>query len=377
MRAIILSGGWGTRLRPLTCTIPKTLIPVGNVPIIERQMLSLREAGIEEIILAVSVMSDYLKDYFQSGEKLSLKISYTNEQSPMGTGGALKLAEPLLNDDNFIFLNGDVVFNFEFTKLIEAHKNYNAMGTIASKVVNDPSRYGVIIADEESNRIEEFLEKEQYKPPENEKRPMPINAGAYVLEPEIFSYIKPRKRISLERAIFPILVNESKLYQFPIPGIWKDVGTPSALLKGNILLMEDILKNKGSPAQNIIDESADIHPSVEIRPPITVGKNVVIKQGCTIGPNVVIGNNVYIEKNCSIKESLLYEEVYVSKNSSVERAIISDNCLLRKDSVLQGNKDQLVILASYVQVREGLRLIAPSDRPISVCHHEVVKENLS
>ncbi|TFF97726.1 MAG: NDP-sugar synthase [Promethearchaeota archaeon] len=375
MRAIILSGGWGTRLRPLTCTIPKTLIPVGNTPIIERQMLNLKEAGIKEIVLAVSVMGEYLKNYFGDGHNLGLKISYTNEQSPMGTGGALKLAEPLLKDDNFIFLNGDVVFNFQFTKLIKSHQNYKGIGTIASKVVDDPSRYGVIIENKETHQIESFLEKEQYNPPPNERKPMPINAGAYVLEPKIFSYIKPRKKISLEREIFPKLVKEKQLYHFPIPGIWKDIGTPSALLEGNILLMEDILKTKGDEKENLVDESADIHPSVKINPPITVGKNTVIKRDCTIGPNAIIGDNVLIEKSCNIRDALLYQEVYVSKDSTIERAIISDNCLLRKNTLLQGNQNQLVILASYVRVNNDLQLIAPKDRPITVCHHEVVKES--
>lgn len=349
---------------------------MGNTPIIKRQMLMLKEAGIKEIVLAVSVMADYLKNYFGDGEDLGLKISYTNEQSPMGTGGALKLAEPMLKDDNFIFLNGDVIFNFPFNKLIEAHQQHKGIGTIASKVVSDPSRYGVIIDNEETHEIKSFLEKEQYKPAPDEKKPMPINAGAYLLEPEVFSYIKPRKKISLEREIFPILVEEKKLFHYPIPGIWKDVGTPSALLEGNILLMKDILRTNDSGETNIIDETADIHPSVNINPPITVGKNTVIKKNCTIGPNVVIGDNVLIERGCNISEALLYHEVYVSKSSTVKRSIISDNSLLREETLLQGNENQLVILASYVQVKKGLQLIAPPERPITVCHHEVVKENL-
>lgn len=339
-------------------------------------MLMLKEAGITEIVLAVSVMADYLKNYFGDGEDLGLKISYTNEQSPMGTGGALKLAEPLLEDDNFIFLNGDVVFNFQFKKLIKAHQQHNGIGTIASKIVSDPSRYGVIIDIEETHEITSFLEKEQYNPAPDEKKPMPINAGAYLLEPEVFSYIKPQKKISLEREIFPKLVKQKKLFHYPIPGIWKDIGTPSGLLEGNILLMKDILKGKEGEEKNLIDETADVHPSVKINPPVTVGKNTVIKRNCTIGPNVVIGDNVLIEKDCSIKESLLYHEVYVSKNSTIKRAIISDNSLLKKNTLLQGNKKKLVILASYVQVNEGLQLIAPSERDLTVCHHEKIKENL-
>jgi len=128
-KGIILSGGWGTRLRPLTCTIPKTLIPVVNKPVIERQMLLLKTAGVKEIILAVSVMGDTLKNYFKEGEKLGIKIYYTDEKNPMGTAGAIKLAEDYLNDDNFFMLNGDVILNFDFNNMVTFHEENNGIGT--------------------------------------------------------------------------------------------------------------------------------------------------------------------------------------------------------------------------------------------------------
>ena len=113
-KGIILSGGWGTRLRPLSCTIPKSLMPVVNKPVIERQILLLKSAGVEEIVLAVSVMSDVIKNYFKDGKKLGVKILYTDEKHPLGTAGAIKLAEEFLKDDNFFMLNGDVIINFDF-----------------------------------------------------------------------------------------------------------------------------------------------------------------------------------------------------------------------------------------------------------------------
>ncbi|MFW9900521.1 MAG: NDP-sugar synthase, partial [Candidatus Thorarchaeota archaeon] len=229
-RAIILSGGWGTRLRPLTCTIPKSLIPVVNKPVIERQILLLKSAGIKEIVLAVSVMSDILRNYFGDGEKLGINIRYTDERHPLGTAGAIKLAEDHLKDENFFMINGDVILNFDFKEILQAHDNYKGTGLIASKIVPDPSRYGVLIIDEETNKISKFLEKTEYTPPEGQNIPMPINAGVYLLEPEIFSYIEPEKRTSIEREVFPILAREGKLYHYPIPGIWKDIGKPEELL---------------------------------------------------------------------------------------------------------------------------------------------------
>ena len=152
-RAVILSGGWGTRLRPLTCTIPKTLIPVVNKPVIEHQILLLKSAGINEVILAVSVMSETLRNYFGNGEKLGIDIKYTDEKHPLGTAGAIKLAEDYLKDEDFFMLNGDVILNFNFKEIIQAHESYKGIGIIANKIVPDPSRYGVLIIDENTNKV--------------------------------------------------------------------------------------------------------------------------------------------------------------------------------------------------------------------------------
>ncbi len=375
-RAIILSGGWGTRLRPLTCTIPKTLIPVLNTPVIEREILMLKKAGVEEIVLAVSVMSRELKNYFQNGEKWDVKIEYTNEQSPMGTAGALKLAESFLKDDNFFMLNGDVILNFNFKEMLTTHNKYGGIGTIASRLVSNPARYGVLIIKEETQKIEKFLEKEKYALTGDNRDKMPVNAGVYILEPEIFSFIEPKKKISIEKDTFPKVAQTGKLYHYSISGIWKDIGKPYELLNGNILLMKDILKQSDSNEENLIKESADIHPSAKINPPVCIGENVIINKDCIIGPNVVIGNDVYIEQNCEIKESLIYQESYFSQNSKIEKAILSDNCHIRKDVILKGIGKNLIILASYVEVENEIKLIAPSTHSITVCHHEKVKNNI-
>lgn len=374
-KGIILSGGWGTRLRPLTCTLPKTLMPVVNKPVIERQMLLLKNAGVKEIVLAVSIMAKDLKDYFKNGEKLGIQIHYTNEKHPMGTAGAIKLAEDYLKDDNFFMLNGDVILNFDFNEMLKNHYNFKGTGTIASKIVNNPSKYGVLIVDEKSNQINKFLEKAKYHPPEEKQVPMLINAGVYILEPSIFSYIDPNKKVSIETDVFPNIANEGKLYHYPISGVWKDIGKPEELLDGNILLMKDLLKNLKEKKENLIDESVKIEGNILIYPPVTIGENVKIGYNCIIGPNVVIGNNVNIDENTEIKESLIYSENLISKNVKIERSIVSDNCHIHDGAVLQGNENGLVILSSYVEVLENIRIITETINSISVCHHEEVKEN--
>jgi len=376
-KGIILSGGWGTRLRPLTCTLPKTLIPVVNKPVIERQVLLLKSAGIRDIILAVSVMSDILRNYFKNGEKLGLNIHYTDEKYPLGTAGAIKLAEDYLKDDNFFMLNGDVIINFNFEEMIKAHKYHKGTGLIASKIVEDPSRYGVLIVNEKDNKILKFLEKSAYNPPEGINIPMPINAGVYLLEPDIFQYIKPKSKVSIELETFPILASEEKLYHYSIPGIWKDIGKPEELLEGNIQLMNDLLKNQKDKKENLIDESLDIEGKAIIYPPITIGENVVIKKNCKIGPNVIIGNDVYIGANAEIKETLIYNEAYISENTKCEKAIIADNCLLHDGVQLIGNNQNLVILSSFVEVLDNVKLIASFNSSLTVCHHDIVRLDVS
>ncbi len=375
-KGIILSGGWGTRLRPLTCTIPKSLIPIVNKPVIERQILSLKSAGVREIVLAVSVMSDVVKNYFGDGKRLGVKIHYTNEKYPMGTAGAIRLAEDYLKDDNFFMLNGDIIMNFDFSDMLKSHNKYKGVGTIASKILEDPSRYGVLIVNNETNQLCKFLEKEEYMPPEGKIVPMPINAGVYILEPAIFSYIKPNKKVSIERNVFPRVAEENKLYHYPISGIWKDIGKPLDLLQANILLMEEILQNLKGEVKNLIDESVEIDPSTKICSPCTIGENVVIRKDCSIGPNVIIGDNVFIDENTEIKNSLIYNESYFSKNVKISNAIISDNCMIEKNVEILGDTENLVILSSFVKVLKNIKLISKNHQPISYCHHEEVKENI-
>ncbi|KKM86397.1 hypothetical protein LCGC14_1279430 [marine sediment metagenome] len=375
-KGIILSGGWGTRLRPLTCTIPKTLIPIVNKPVIERQLLLLKSAGIKEVVLAVSVMGDVIKNYFKDGKKLGLKIHYTDERFPLGTAGAIKLAEDLLKGEDFFMLNGDVILNFDFKEMIKAHKKYGGIGLIASKLVSDPSRYGVLIVDDDSNKILKFLEKSEFKPLEGKSILTPINAGVYLLEPEIFQYIEPEIKFSIEREVFPILTSEERLYYHPISGIWKDIGKPEELLEGNILLMNDILRNLEVQKENLIFDNLDVEGKVIINPPVTIGENVVIRKNCQIGPNAIIGDNVYIDVNAEIKDAVIYNEVYISKNVKLEKVIISDNCLIHDGAKLIGNNQNLVLLSSHVEVLEDVNLIAPTNNSISICHHEVVKEYL-
>ena len=207
---------------------------------------------------------------------------------------------------------------------------------------------------------------------------MPINAGVYILEPQVFDYIESNKNVSIERDVFPKIAEEKKLYTYEISGIWKDIGMPHELLRANIMYLKDYLKKIGGNQENLLDDTLDIEGRALLYPPVAIGKNVVIRKDCIIGPNVIIGDNVYIGEGTTIKDSLIYNETYISKNVTLENTIISDNCLIGNGVVAEGHDTALVILSSYVEVLDHLRLIAPLDSSISmtVCHHEVVKKSL-
>ncbi len=206
---------------------------------------------------------------------------------------------------------------------------------------------------------------------------MPVNAGVYLLEPKIFQYITPNKKISIEKEIFPKLLQEEILYNYPIPGIWKDIGKPEELLEGNILLMNDLIKKAKDGKKNLISNTIDIEGKVSINSPVVIGENVVIRRNCEIGPNVIIGDNVYIDANSKLKESLIYNEVYVNKNVKIENAIISDNCVIHDNVELKGRGQNLVILSSSVEVLDNIRLITPSNSSLTVCHHDIVRLDVS
>ncbi|MFW9825130.1 MAG: hypothetical protein ACFFE4_19470, partial [Candidatus Thorarchaeota archaeon] len=184
------------------------------------------------------------------------------------------------------------------------------------------------------------------------------------------------KKVSIERDVFPKLASKGELYYYPIPGIWKDIGKPEELLEGNIEFMLETLHSLKGSKKNLISDTLDIEGKALIYPPVAIGENVTIRKQCEIGPNVIIGDNVYIGENTKIKETLIYNKTYISSNVYIEKAIISDNCLIQNDVELKGKDQNLIILASYVQVLKNVKISAPVNSSMTVCHHETVSPDL-
>jgi len=233
--ALILCGGLGTRLRPLTFVTPKPMLPIGNQPLLEYQINYLKKYEFDRIVLAVGYLQEQIVRYFLDGQKFGVKIAYSFEKDPLDTGGAVKNAEDLLNSD-FIAMNSDVLFDsLDLDRLFEFHKSREAVATVALVKTNDTSRFGVVKL-EADDALTEFIEK----PRRPIGEPGWINAGVYAFSTKIFDYVKPEQRVSLEKNVFPKLAKERRVYGFKYEGYWSDMGTQEDYIE----VVRDILTGK-------------------------------------------------------------------------------------------------------------------------------------
>merc|ERR1712137_573735 len=294
MKALILVGGFGTRLRPLTLTVPKPIVEFANKAMVLHQIQALVKVGVTEVILAVNyqpqVMSSFLEKY---EEALNVKISYSHETEPLGTAGPLALAREHLQDgDPFFVLNSDVICSFPFTKLLEFHKSHGGEGTIMVTQVEEPSKYGVVVFDSETGKIARFVEKPQIFVGNK------INAGIYIFNPSILDRIE-LKPTSIEKEIFPRMADDGQLFAQTLQGFWMDVGQPKDFLAGMKLYLQHLKQT---------DRSLLVQPTGPgIIPPVMIDSSAQIGNACIIGPNVTIGPNCLIEDGVRLSNASILE----------------------------------------------------------------------
>lgn len=352
MKAVILVGGLGTRLRPLTCNTPKPMIPLVNQPFIEMMLLRLREQGIDEVILAVQYLADRFRAVLGDGSRLGLKLHIVEEPEPRGTAGAVKNVEDLLDSTTFIF-NGDVMTDLDLQDMLRFHREKGSAVTIALTPVDDPTQFGLVETDS-TGQIKRFLEK----PRVEDITTNMINAGTYIIEPEVFRYVPPTQHYMFERGLFPVLLQTGDpMFGYPSRAYWTDIGKPQTYLD----VHHDILIGKVHytfRGQQIADrvwleDGAAIHPSAQIVGPVVLGHGVVIEKNasiigptvigarCTIGPDVSIEGSVLWEDNQIAEGSLLRSCVLGNGNRIGERnhitdgAIIGDECKIGAENRLE------------------------------------------
>ena len=346
MKAVILVGGQATRLLPLTCNTPKALIPVLNIPFLEHVIHHLSEHRIKDIILTQGHLARSIESYLGDGSQLGVKLNYVVEDAPLGTAGAVKNAERYL-DETFLALNGDIFTDLDITALIDFHQERKAKATIALTPVDDPTSYGLIETGTEG-RITRFLEK----PKRSQITTNMINAGTYALEPEVLAQIPPQTKVSIEREVFPLLIEQGKpVYAYPSSAYWMDTGTPGKYLQLHQDLLNGESSQYASPGEMVIGEQSHIHPTAQIKGPVMIGSNCTIGRRVRLTGPVVIGAGCTILEDAVIEESIIWWNTRLGKQVNIRNSIIANNCCLNAENTIENS-----VLGDNVTVASGCKL---------------------
>jgi NDP-sugar pyrophosphorylase family protein len=327
MKGLILAGGKGTRLRPLTLNTPKPIVPVANAPFLLYQLDLMTSAGISDVILSLSYQPRKIEDLLQDGADYGVSIRYAVEGSPLGTGGAFKNAEEFIDSTTVVF-NGDVLTGLDLPSVIRRHRECGAVATLVLTPVDNPSAYGLVETDKDGT-VRRFIEK----PSPDEVTCNTINAGVYVLEPSVLRYMPKNEPYSFERGLFPTLLErKERVVSVILDKYWIDIGTPKKYLE----VHHDILAGKFSSKRvpvSAMDRSA-LPADVSIDTRSIIDTDVTIRSGVRI-ENSVIGRNCKIEEGAQIIDSVIWAGNTVDAGSRVEGAILGKGCYVGRSVTLR------------------------------------------
>lgn len=326
MRALILVGGFGTRLRPLTLSTPKPLVPFCNKPMIIHQVIALKEAGVTDIILAVAYRPDLMKEEMDAWAKeLGVTFVFSHEKEPLGTAGPLALArEELMKDDKpFFVLNSDVTCCFPLKELLAFHNKHGGEGTILATKVEDPSKYGVIVYDETTGKINRFVEKPKTFVGNK------INAGIYVLSKSVLNRI-PLAKTSIETQVFPAIANDEKLYCMELPGFWMDIGQPHDYIAGLSKKLDSIATTGGSTSipQTLVSAEDAKKKGFTVIGNVLIDPTSEIGAGAVLGPDVTIGANCVIGASARIINSAVFDGTAIGQGTYINTSIVGWKCVV-------------------------------------------------
>lgn len=323
MQALLLAGGLGTRLRPLTDHLPKPMALVGNKPWLEHLILQYKEQGVRRFVIAVKHYADRIQSAFGDGARLGVSIRYSLETELLGTAGAIKNAEDLL-EDCFLVVNADIISDCRIEPLLQFHRRHGGAVTIGLIEVDDPSHYGVVEL-EDNGRIMRFVEK-----PKREEAPSNlVNAGVYVMDKRALAAIPKGREVSIERETFPQLVEQNEVYGHAIRGYWMDMGTKDRyravhwdLLSGRLNLP---LSGREHDKGIRIGKGCSIAKGVLLVPPVLIGDQVTIGDRSIIGPNAVIGDGCVIGSNVRCAETIMWDRCVVQDATHLHNCIFGSN----------------------------------------------------
>ncbi len=337
MRAVLMAGGSGTRLRPLTCDMPKPMVPILNRPIAEHIINLLKRHNITEIITTLHYLPDVMKEYFHDGKQFGVQMTYAiEEDQPLGTAGCVKNIAELLNN-TFLVISGDSITDFDLTSAIKFHKEKKAKATLILTRVPNPVEFGVVITDKDQ-RICRFLEK----PSTSEIFSDTVNTGTYILEPEILNYLPANEEKDFSTDLFPLLLkNGEAMYGYVAEGYWCDVGHLDAYREAQYDALECKVKLEFAYAEKEprlwIGKDTYIDPSVKIEPPVVIGSNCRIGARTNIEAGTIIGDNVTIGADADLKRPIIWNGAMIGDEAHLSACVISRGSRVdRRGIVLEG-----------------------------------------
>jgi mannose-1-phosphate guanylyltransferase len=328
MRAILLAGGKGTRLRPLTLHTPKPVVPIFDRPFLRYQIDLLRQVPeIDDIVLSLNYQPEKIEEVFGDGSDLGIKLSYVVEPFPLGTGGAIKFAAGEYRDGPLVVFNGDVFTAVDLAAVIALHRERRARATIVLTPVDNPTAYGLVETDAGGN-VQGFLEK----PSPDEITTDMINAGIYVIEPDTLDRIPANTVFSIERGYFPSLVkNQETFVAYPYRGYWIDIGTPEKYRQAHRDIMDGHFVAPpftGSAGSPLVSPYAHIEPGVTIEGPCFIDGHAVVRSGAKIGPYTVIGSGCDIGTDAHLAGTILWPNTKVGAHARLAGALIGRGAVL-------------------------------------------------
>jgi NDP-sugar pyrophosphorylase family protein len=350
MKAILLAGGKGTRLRPLTVHTPKPIVPILDRPFLYYQIDLLKQIPeIDEVILSLNYQPRRIEEIFGEGEGLGIRVRYVVEPMPLGTGGAVRYAGDSLTESVVVF-NGDVLTEVDLAAVLRLHRERKAKATIVLTPVENPGAYGLVETDREGN-VQRFLEK----PGEDEITCNTINAGIYVLEPDTFNRIPKDTAWSIERSFFPSLIERGETFMaYVYDGYWIDIGTPGKYLQVHHDIMDGRYSAPPFNGKSAAWTSPDarVEEGVEITGPCFIDEGAVIKKGARILPYSVIGRQTHVEEGAVVDGSIIWPNGWIGPEASIRGAILGRNCHVGRNAVI----DSPVVLGDKTVITDYSRI---------------------
>jgi mannose-1-phosphate guanylyltransferase len=331
MQALILAGGEGTRLRPLTSTVPKPVVPLVDRPFIRFMLDWLRSHGVDDVVMSCGHLASGVRNVLGDGSAFGITLRYVEEPRPLGTGGALKYAEPLLQD-RFLMLNGDVLTDMDLTAQLAQHERTGARATLALTPVEDPSAYG-LVRTRDGGEVTEFVEK----PAPDQIDTRNISAGAYVLERSVLDLLEPEQPASIERDVFPRLVGEG-LYGYVSDGYWLDIGTPERYLEGTFDILEGTVASgvQQRMGQSYLCVEEGVENAGRIIPSALVESGCRIREGARIGGRVVLEHGVTVGARTTIERAVVLQGTEIGRNCTISGCIIGGGVRIGDDCHVDG-----------------------------------------